>query len=101
MPLLFDHYLVLTKTVAQRADQGGKMEKYDVSRLPIPMDLLILETSNDPPVQKSTYTKGLTSVKDVSGKNSTQTDGLGLGRVSTNQTGGSGSLQHTSTSNSA
>ena len=62
--LLFDHYLVLAKTVAARAEQGGKFEKYDVSRLPIPMDLLILESSNDMAVQKSTYMKGMPSEED-------------------------------------
>ena len=63
--VLFDHYLVIAKTVTHRSDAGGKVEKYDVSRLPIPMDLLILESTNEPPVQKSNYVKGITSVTTV------------------------------------
>ncbi|KAF1988900.1 hypothetical protein K402DRAFT_22308 [Aulographum hederae CBS 113979] len=52
--LLFDHYLVLAKTIIQRNSDGSvKSEMYDVSRLPIPMDLLVLESRNDDPVQKS------------------------------------------------
>lgn len=73
--ILFDHYLVLAKTVAQRTDQSGKAEVYDVSRLPIPMDLLILESANDPPVQKSSYVKGITSLRDVpAGRSGTPQD---------------------------
>ncbi|KAK6542603.1 hypothetical protein TWF694_006547 [Orbilia ellipsospora] len=57
--ILFDHYLVLAKTVAGGKEstivgQKSKHQKYDVSRMPIPMDLLVLEDSlNDPPVVKS------------------------------------------------
>ncbi|EPS37797.1 hypothetical protein H072_8459 [Dactylellina haptotyla CBS 200.50] len=58
--ILFDHYLVLAKTVQTKdvsATTNGprnKFQKYDVSRMPIPMDLLVLEDSiNDAPVVKS------------------------------------------------
>lgn len=73
--ILFDHYLVLAKTTMQRDVHGGaKHERYDVSRMvrafgrteygfetiliaqqqPIPMDLLVLESTNDDPVVRST-----------------------------------------------
>ncbi|KAF2721096.1 hypothetical protein K431DRAFT_76270 [Polychaeton citri CBS 116435] len=96
--ILFDHYLVLAKTVAQRAEQGGKLEKYDVSRLPIPMDLLILESTNDPAVQKSSYVKGITSVTTVStaGGRGSATDNGVLGRTTSGQ-----SLQHVNTGGSS
>ncbi|KAI5843398.1 CNH domain-containing protein [Morchella snyderi] len=52
--ILFDHYLVLAKTTMQRDVNGGaKHERYDVSRMPIPMDLLVLESTNDDPVMRS------------------------------------------------
>jgi hypothetical protein len=84
--ILFDHYLVLAKTVAHRTDQAGKSEVYDVSRLPIPMDLLILESANDPPVQKSSYVKGITSLRDVpAGRSGTPSDPTLVSRNSSNQ----------------
>jgi hypothetical protein len=88
--LLFDHYLVLAKTVAFReADGVTKSEKYDVSRLPIPMDLLVLESEDDDPVVRSTM-KGIAAA-NLNGK-------VPVGRA-----GGSpapGTLSHTTTSNS-
>lgn len=49
--ILFDHYLVLAKMAMQKEAGGGtKHERYDVSRMPIPMDLLVLESTNDDPV---------------------------------------------------
>lgn len=80
--LLFDHYLVLTKTVVQRVGEGGKIEKYDVSRLPIPMDLLVIDSANDAPVQKSSYVKGITSVREATGRG--PSDPMTLARVATN-----------------
>ncbi|KAF2085516.1 hypothetical protein K490DRAFT_46361 [Saccharata proteae CBS 121410] len=60
--LLFDHYLVLAKTVLHRdVESNAKQERYDVSRLPIPMDLLVLESTNDDPVVKSSV-KGVATV---------------------------------------
>ncbi|PWW74158.1 hypothetical protein C7212DRAFT_215204 [Tuber magnatum] len=53
--VLFDHYLVLAKTTMQKDAYGGaKHGRYDVSRMPIPMDLLVLESTNDEPVVRST-----------------------------------------------
>ena len=84
--ILFDHYLVLAKTVAQRTDQAGKSEVYDVSRLPIPMDLLILESANDPPMQKSSYVKGIASLREApTGRSGTPQDTASISRTSSNQ----------------
>ena len=91
--LLFDHYLVLAKTVSFReADGVTKSEKYDVSRLPIPMDLLVLESEDDDPVVRSTM-KGISSVTTAAGK-----VGTGVGRA--NNSPVPGALQHTNTSTS-
>ncbi|KAF4509958.1 hypothetical protein G6O67_001890 [Ophiocordyceps sinensis] len=48
--LLFDHYLILAKMVVYKDGKGET--KYDVSREPIPMPLLFLESMNDEPVTK-------------------------------------------------
>ncbi|KAK6075799.1 Rho1 guanine nucleotide exchange factor 3 [Seiridium cupressi] len=48
--LLFDHYLILSKLVV--AKDGRQDKKYDVSKEPIPMPLLFLESSQDEPVAK-------------------------------------------------
>ncbi|KAF7188865.1 Rho1 guanine nucleotide exchange factor 3 [Pseudocercospora fuligena] len=99
--LLFDHYLILAKTVAQQVgDTKSKIDRYDVSRLPIPMDLLVLESANDPPVQKSSYVKGIASVRDVTGRTGTPNDPAALGRVGTNTSPAPGGLQHTNTAQS-
>ena len=94
--ILFDHYLVLAKTITQRDAVGGlKYEKYDVSKLPIPMDLLVLESTDDDPVQKSSF-KGVGSVATVTTK-------VSAGRPSiTNQSAsaGPGTLAHTNTASS-
>lgn len=95
--LLFDHYLVLAKTVTYReADGVTKSEKYDVSRLPIPMDLLVLESEDDDPVIRSAV-KGIAAVTTVSGK--VAAADARLARGSSNSPG-PGTLQHTNTSNS-
>ncbi|KAL5604859.1 hypothetical protein BROUX41_001810 [Berkeleyomyces rouxiae] len=52
--LLFDHYLVLSKV--SKNPQGEK--KYDVSKEPIPMPLLVLDSANDDPISKQ---KGITA----------------------------------------
>jgi hypothetical protein len=94
--LLFDHYLVLAKTVSYReADGVTKSEKYDVSRLPIPMDLLVLESEDDDPVIRSAV-KGIAAVTTVTGKVAAQDSRLGR----TSNSPGPGTLQHTNTSNS-
>lgn len=91
--LLFDHYLVLAKTVAYREQDGmTKSEKYDVSRLPIPMDLLVLESEDDDPVVRSNL-KGIAPVSNLNNRLVT-----GTGRSSGSP--GPGALQHTATSNS-
>ncbi|KAM5472441.1 Rho guanine nucleotide exchange factor [Microsporum audouinii] len=51
--ILFDHYLVLAKIVIHRDAAGVKHETFDVSKLPIPMDLLTLVSTNDDPVVRS------------------------------------------------
>jgi hypothetical protein len=92
--LLFDHYLVLAKTVALReADGMTKSDKYDVSRLPIPMDLLVLESEDDDPVVRATY-RGIAAVNPAAEK----VKAGGLGRATNSP--GPGTLQHTSTSTS-
>ncbi|CAH0016748.1 unnamed protein product [Clonostachys rhizophaga] len=47
--LLFDHFMILAKAVYSR---DGKEKKYDVSKEPIHMRLLFLESMNDEPVQR-------------------------------------------------
>lgn len=48
--LLFDHYLILAKLVQSKDGRGDR--KYDVSKEPIPMPLLFLESSQDEAVSK-------------------------------------------------
>lgn len=94
--ILFDHYLVLAKTITQRDNAGGlKYEKYDVSKLPIPMDLLVLESTDDDPVQKSSF-KGVGSVATVTSKVSSGRPSMPNQNTST----GPGTLAHTNTSSS-
>lgn len=60
--ILFDHYFVLAKSVTARDhSRTTKYECYDVSKLPIPMDLLVLESTNDDPVVKSSV-RGVATV---------------------------------------
>ncbi|KAH8588427.1 CNH domain-containing protein [Bisporella sp. PMI_857] len=99
--ILFDHYLVLAKTVTERASVGPKRkEMYDVSKLPIPMQLLVLESTNDDPVQKSSV-KGLgavtTSAKAAPGS---AADARNLQRTQTNGIERSNTLEHTTSNNS-
>jgi hypothetical protein len=92
--LLFDHYLVLAKTVTLReADGMTKSDKFDVSRLPIPMDLLVLESEDDDPVVRAGY-RGIAAVNPAAEK----VKSVGLGRATNSP--GPGTLQHTSTSTS-
>lgn len=53
--ILLDNYLVLAKVTA---DRDTKANVYDVSKMPIPMDLLMLESADDDPIVKSTM-KGI------------------------------------------
>ncbi|KAI9660902.1 MAG: hypothetical protein M1821_009229 [Bathelium mastoideum] len=58
--ILFDHYLVLAKPLQIRNQNGSEEDSYDVSKLPIPMDLLVLETADESPVTIETF--GTTTV---------------------------------------
>ena len=80
--ILFDHYLVLAKTfIARDPSKTIKYERYDVSKLPIPMDLLVLESTNDDPVVKS-------SVRGVSTLTPQQGIARGAGAGSGHANGG-------------
>ncbi|KEY68809.1 hypothetical protein S7711_00677 [Stachybotrys chartarum IBT 7711] len=90
--LLFDHYMILAKEVVSKDGRGER--KYDVSREPIPMPLLFLESMNDEPIQKQ---KGITAPlarTTPAAASSTQ-----LSKVSSNVSGRPG-LEHVSTSSS-
>ncbi|RDW75444.1 hypothetical protein BP6252_06586 [Coleophoma cylindrospora] len=63
--ILFEDYLVLTRRVFRRGSTGmRKEERYEVSKTPIPIQLLVLENKNDDPVVKSPV-KGLVAVTSV------------------------------------
>ena len=93
--VLFDHYLVLSKTVVR----GGRIEYYDVSKQPVPMDLIILESGNDPAVVKSTM-KGLGAMTTTVAPRGVAASDPRLNRTTSTTSGGSGGaqLQHTNTS---
>jgi hypothetical protein len=93
--LLFDHYLVLSKIIVPTADSTVRGNKYDVSRRPIPMDLLILDSPNEP-----TYVKSITHLSSASGRTAAPAEPV-LGRTPSNQTAVPGSLSHTNTTSSA
>lgn len=96
--ILFDHYLVLAKIVSVRDAAGGlKYEKYDVSKVPIPMDLLVLESKDDPPVMKSTM-KGLGTVTTITTRADTPQE-VRASRQSMSSPG-PGALVHTNTASS-
>ncbi|KAH8702436.1 putative Rho guanyl nucleotide exchange factor [Talaromyces proteolyticus] len=85
--VLFDHYLVLAK--AMQGSRADKSEVYDVSKLPIPMDLLVLESTNDDPVVKSSV-KGISAVAPPTAAAAAAARGPGPG-----------TLTHTTSANSA
>lgn len=89
--ILFDHYLVLAKSLSRdRRD-------YDVSKVPIPMDLLVLESSNDAAVVKSSM-KGIGAVTTVAPRGQALPD-TRLNRAQSTASGGTpGPLIHTNTS---
>lgn len=91
--ILFDHYLVLAKPLSRDRKEGY----YDVSKVPIPMDLLVLESSNDPAVVKSSV-KGIGAVTTtVVPRGQTASDAR-LARAQSATGGGQpGSLSHTNT----
>ncbi|KAI9726904.1 MAG: hypothetical protein M1828_000252 [Chrysothrix sp. TS-e1954] len=94
--ILLDNYLVLAKSIPQKdATSGGRTDKFDVSKMPIPMDLLMLESRDDDPVIKS---KGLAPTQAVTPKTPVATDAR-TARVNSIQTGRP-SLSKASTTNS-
>lgn len=98
--ILFDHYLVLAKTVVTRDSAGGrKYEIYDVSKVPVPMDLIVLESSNDDPVVKSSV-KGIGAVTTSVAPRGQMNSDPRLARTTSTVSGGPGTLTHTTTSNS-
>lgn len=96
--ILFDHYMVLSKVLAVRDAAGGlKYEKFDVSKRPIPMDLLVLESASDDPVIKSTM-KGIGAVAAATkAPAETRTSRQSI----SNPNGGPGTLTHSNTASSA
>lgn len=59
--ILLDNFLVLAKAVSNRE---GRSDVYDVSKMPIPMELLMLESSEEDPVVKSSM-KGIAAVSSA------------------------------------
>ncbi|KAK3394273.1 CNH domain-containing protein [Podospora didyma] len=90
--LLFDHYFILAKAVATK--EGREDKKYDVSKEPIPMPLLFLESLNDDPVSKQ---KGLTA--PLARNAAAAGSGTQLNKVASNGAERPG-LEHTGTSSS-
>ncbi|KAI0910133.1 CNH domain-containing protein [Ustulina deusta] len=89
--LLFDHYLILAKLVLSRDVRQDK--KYDVSKVPIPMPLLFLESSQDDPISKQ---KGIATPLTRSTNPGSDTK---LNKIATNGSERPG-LEHTATSSS-
>ncbi|KAI1648803.1 CNH domain-containing protein [Daldinia loculata] len=89
--LLFDHYLILAKLVISK--DGRQDRKYDVSKEPIPMPLLFLESSQDDPVSKQ---KGITAPLTRAANSASDTK---LNKVTSNGTERPG-LDHTVTTSS-
>ncbi|KAH6705285.1 rhoGEF protein-like protein [Leptodontidium sp. MPI-SDFR-AT-0119] len=97
--ILFDHYFVLAKTVAKADSAAGrKKEVYDVSKLPIPMQLLVLESTNDDPVVKSSV-KGIGAVTTVT-KTAGSDSRLNLNRAGTSSMERANVLEHTNSNQS-
>jgi hypothetical protein len=98
--ILFDHYLVLAKTVTTRDSAGArKYEIFDVSKVPIPMDLIVLESTNDDPVVKSSL-KGVGAVTTTVATRGQANADPRLARTTSTVSGGPGMLSHTATSTS-
>jgi hypothetical protein len=82
--ILFDHYLVLAKHSTMRdAARTVKFENYDVSKLPIPMDLLVLESTHEDPVVKS----AVRGVVSAAGAQPTARAGAGIVHTNTDASG--------------
>ncbi|KAI1348050.1 CNH domain-containing protein [Xylaria sp. FL0043] len=89
--LLFDHYLILAKSITTRDARQEK--KYDVSKEPIPMPLLFLESSQDDPISKQ---KGIATPLTRSTNPGSDTR---LNKIASNGNDRPG-LEHTATSSS-
>lgn len=95
--ILFDHFLILTKVSTTAYGE----EIYDVSRAPIPMDLLVLESTNDQPVVRSSL-RGVTAVPRMTvndprtTRSTVQTSAGGLAHTNTGITSASTSTTGTS-----
>ncbi|OLN96382.1 Rho1 guanine nucleotide exchange factor 3 [Colletotrichum chlorophyti] len=89
--LLFDHYFILAKVVSPKDGRGDK--KYDVSKEPIPMPLLFLDSMNDDPISKQ---KGITAplARNAAGGSDPR-----LNKITSNGTERPG-LEHVATSSS-
>jgi hypothetical protein len=97
--ILFDHFLILAKTTTVRDAVGGlKYERYDVSKVPIPMDLLVLESVVDDPIQKSSV-KGIGAVATVTTRAPAPVDPR-MARTMSAAGPGPGTLSHTKTDSS-
>ncbi|PHH79159.1 hypothetical protein CDD80_5526 [Ophiocordyceps camponoti-rufipedis] len=90
--LLFDHYLILSKVVFTK--DGRAEKKFDVSREPIPMPLLLLESMNDEPVTKQ---KVITA--PLSRTTAASASGTQLNKATSNG-GGRQALEHAATGSS-
>ncbi|GAW21315.1 hypothetical protein ANO14919_108340 [Xylariales sp. No.14919] len=89
--LLFDHYLILAKLILTRDARQDR--KYDVSKEPIPMPLLFLESSQDDPISKQ---KGIATPLTRSTNPGSDTK---LNKIASNGSERPG-LEHTATSSS-
>ncbi|KAI1504914.1 CNH domain-containing protein [Biscogniauxia marginata] len=89
--LLFDHYLILAKLIISR--DGRQDKKYDVSKEPIPMPLLFLESSQDDPLIKP---KGIAAPLTRTANSASDTR---LNKVVSNN-GERPGLEHTATNSS-
>ncbi|MCJ1307569.1 hypothetical protein MMC25_001216 [Agyrium rufum] len=97
--ILFDHFLVLAKPMQSHNVLGAlKSDRYDVSKLPIPMDLLVLESMNDDPVVKNAV-KGITAVPQSAIRPTTASSQFSR-TISANGSVGPGTLTHTNTNSS-
>jgi hypothetical protein len=95
--ILFDHYLVLAKATTHRDPASGRRyEIYDVSKVPIPMDLIVLESTSDPAVVKSK----VSGIGAVTTTVTPRPQVAPLVRADTNTTGGRGGLAHSNTNTS-
>ncbi|KAG8525773.1 uncharacterized protein KY384_000533 [Bacidia gigantensis] len=95
--ILFDHYFVLAKIVEDKHPTGGeKGVRFDVSKEPIPMDLLVLENTNDDPVNKSK----MGTVTAVAPRGGISNDTRAGRQSAPNGTAGPGTLGHVDSSSS-